>query len=61
MKIALFMVIGILMVGCSGRAVYENIQIHNRNECAKLPPSQYEECMAAAQKTYNEYEQERKE
>ncbi|WP_235937536.1 hypothetical protein [Marinobacter caseinilyticus] len=58
--------IGMLMVllsvgGCSHRAVYENIQINNRNDCSKRPPSEYAACMERASKSYDEYERERQE
>ncbi len=49
------------LTGCSHKAVYDNIQINNRNACAKAPPSQYEECIKRSNKSYEEYEQERKE
>lgn len=48
-----------LMAGCSNKAVYDNIQINNRNECNKVPPPQYEECMERANQSYEEYERER--
>lgn len=49
------------LAGCGSQAIYDNIQLNNRRECNKLPPSQYEECMARANKPYEEYERERKE
>lgn len=49
----------ILITGCSSRGAYEGIQASNRVECSKLPHSQYEECMKAANKSYDEYERER--
>jgi len=60
--IPLFLVVFVL-VGCSNRGVYGGIQTSNRNECSKLPPSpsQYDECMENANKSYDEYERERKE
>ncbi len=51
----------LLMVGCSARGVYDGIQVGNRNECSKLPPSQYDECIKDVEKPYDEYERERKE
>ena len=47
-----------VLIGCSNQLIYENIQHHQREECAKQPPSQYEECMAAASKSYDEYQRE---
>ena len=51
----------LLLVGCSNKAVYDNIQLNNRNECNKVPPSQYEECIDRASKPYKEYKREREE
>jgi len=55
------LIVVFFLAGCSNKAVYENIQINNRNSCAKVPPPQYEECIERANKSYEEYEQERKE
>jgi hypothetical protein len=51
----------LVLSSCSNRGVYEGIQASNRNECSKLPPSQYDECMEKANKSFTEYERERKE
>lgn len=51
----------VFLAACSSKAVYDNIQINNRDECRKGPPSQYEECIERANKSYEEYERERKE
>lgn len=61
MKIIPLFLVLLVLVGCSNRGVYEGIQTSNRNECSKLPPSQYDECMENANKSYDEYERERKE
>ncbi len=61
MKIYFIIVLSILVVACSNKAVYDNIQLSNRQHCQKLPPSQYEDCIKQAQKTYDEYQKERKE
>ena len=50
-----------ILSGCSNRAIYENIQHQNRQDCLTLPPSQYDECMEAASKRYDEYKRERDE
>lgn len=49
------------LAGCSNRAVYENMRIHERNECFKEPPSLYEECLERVNKPFDRYERERKE
>ena len=59
--IPLFLVLMFLAAGCSNRGAYEGFQVSNRNECIKLPPSQYDECMENANISYDEYERERKE
>tara|TARA_R110001599_G_C12267242_1_gene660984 strand:+ start:5381 stop:5578 length:198 start_codon:yes stop_codon:yes gene_type:complete len=61
MKICLVPLIAISIGACSNKAIYDNIQLNNRNDCAKLPLSQYEECLERANKSYEEYERERKE
>ncbi len=48
------------IAGCSNKAMYDNIQLNNRNECKEVPPSQYEECMERANQSYEEYERARK-
>ena len=47
------------VAGCSNKAVYDNIQHNNRQECNTVPPAQYEECMARSNKSYDEHERER--
>ena len=49
----------VFLPGCSARAVYDNIQQNNQQDCARVPPSEYDACMAAASKTYEEYQRER--
>jgi hypothetical protein len=51
--------VALLLTGCSNKAVYDSIQFNNRNECNKVPPSQYEECIERASRPYEEYESER--
>lgn len=58
---SLALALPLLFVGCSNRAVYDNVQLNNRRECNRVPPSQYEECIQQASKTYEEYERERDE
>lgn len=61
MKVMLIWLALLVVAACSNREVYDSIQAGKRNECSKLPPSQYEECIADANKSYYEYERERKE
>jgi len=46
---------------CSNRAVYDNISIHQRNECLDEPPPLYESCMEQANKPFGQYQRERRE
>lgn len=61
MKIWLVLLIAMLMGACSNKAIYDNIQLNNQNDCAKLPQSNYDECMGRVNKSYEEYERQRKE
>ena len=61
MKVNLVIVILFITAGCSSRGHYEGFRTSNRIECSKLPPSQYDECMNNANKSYDEYKRERKE
>lgn len=61
MKLKLITLIFLFIAGCSNKGAYESIQISNKFACSKLPPSQYDECMKNADKSYDEYERERKE
>ncbi len=51
----------LILAGCSNKAVYDNIQQINRNECNKVPPAQYDECIDRTSKSYEEYRREREE
>lgn len=57
----LTLTLSLIIVGCSNRAVYENIQLNNRRACNDVPASQYDECIERASKTYEEYKMERDE
>jgi hypothetical protein len=46
---------------CSNKQMYEALQIKQKNECQKVPPSEYGECMARTKKSYEQYEAERQE
>lgn len=62
MIVKLVIVMLLITAGCSSRGAYEGFQSSKRFECSKLPPSsQYDECMHNANKSYDQYERERKE
>lgn len=60
MKVILLVVV-LFTVGCSNQAYYNEQQFANRNECYQLPLSQREECLKKTNKTFDEYDRERKE
>jgi len=45
--------------GCTNQALYDGAQYSNRNECEKLPPSQYDECVEQAEISFEEYQRQR--
>lgn len=49
------------ITGCSSRQIYDSVQYNQRNECMKLPGSQYDECMERVNKPFDQYEKERNE
>ena len=61
MRMILLCLVISVLAGCSYKGVYDGIQTSKQNECAKLPSSQYGACMEKANKSYDEYERERKE
>jgi len=61
MKIIALLLALTFISACTTRAVYEGSQVSSRNECSKLPPSQYEECISNTNIPYHDYERERKE
>lgn len=49
-----------LLPGCTTRAWYEGARQSAENECRKLPPGGYEDCMARVNRqSYEDYERER--
>jgi len=51
----------VIVTGCSNRAVFETLHSGNRYQCSKLPPSQYDDCIERINKSFKEYELERRE
>ncbi|WP_438863996.1 hypothetical protein [Neptunicella sp.] len=49
------------ITACSNRAVYENMQQHQRIQCLDELPSVYQECIERTKKSYEEYRRERQE
>jgi hypothetical protein len=59
-KLWIFFVV-LCIAGCSNKAVYDNMRVHQRNECLRQQPVDYAECIERTSKTYEEYARERKE
>jgi hypothetical protein len=49
------------ITACSNRAIYDNAQLNQRQECEKQPPLTYRECIAQADQNYDHYQRERNE
>ncbi len=49
------------IAGCSNKAIYDKLRLDERNKCVKKPPPTYFECIERTNKSYEEYERERKE
>ena len=61
MKKQYFVLAMLSVAGCTNRGAYEGIQASKRFECSELPPSQYEDCMREANRSYDEYQRQRSE
>lgn len=57
----LVVLVMVAVAGCSNKAIYENLGLDQRNQCAKEPPPTYSECIERTSQTYEEYARERKE
>ncbi len=55
------MLVGIVLAlsACSNRQIYDTVQQNHRLECARLPDSAYEQCMAETGPDYDEYARQR--
>ncbi|MAT94224.1 MAG: hypothetical protein CME59_16705 [Halioglobus sp.] len=45
----------LVLAGCTNQQLYSAIQDNRRQECAKLPQPQYEECLRDYDTSYEEY------
>lgn len=48
------------LCGCSNRAIYDNLLLHERNQCLKDSVTRHEKCIFDQEKSYEEYKKERK-
>ena len=55
----LFALLLFLLAGCTNQQLYTAVQERERQECAKLPQVQYEECMREIEGSYEDYARER--
>ncbi len=58
--IALLLVV-MALSACTNQQIYSSIQNDQQLKCQQLPPSQYDECMADAGISYEQYKKEREE
>ena len=56
----LLLVSQVILGACSHRGVYENLRLHQRNECLKELPARQQECLERASKSYEAYQLERR-
>ncbi|MDN3638662.1 hypothetical protein QWY82_07575 [Simiduia curdlanivorans] len=49
----------VLLVACSNKSIYKGMQESNRQECNKLPDSQWEQCLKDNSQSYEDYKRER--
>jgi len=58
---AILLLLALMLGACSSQAWYQSLKTSAENECRKLPPGAYEDCMARTpQQTYDDYEKERR-
>ncbi|SNY49559.1 hypothetical protein SAMN06297280_1461 [Arsukibacterium tuosuense] len=53
-------VVLVAVSGCSNKAIYQNLQLNKKQECRRLPVTEYDECMRGMEQSYEEYERQRK-
>jgi len=49
-----------LLSACSNKEVYNTVQKNRKQDCQKLPPSVYEECIKQHSESFDEYERKRR-
>lgn len=49
------------LTGCSNKAIYDNLQLHRRNECLKEPPPTQDTCIDRTKVPYEDYQRAREE
>ena len=61
MKIYALLCLSMLIVGCSNKGIYQDLQRNKRNECLQVPPAEYDRCMRSMEQSYEAYERQRQE
>ncbi|RUO21812.1 hypothetical protein [Aliidiomarina haloalkalitolerans] len=51
----------VFLSACSNKQLFDITQETKRNECRRLPPNQYEECMRDVETSFEEYMRKRQE
>ena len=51
--------LALLLTACSNRAVYDNLQHNQLQECDRAPLSEYEVCKEGASMSFEDYQRER--
>jgi len=49
------------LTACSKQSWYQGVQSAHEAQCLKGPPSEYDECIKQSDRSYDEYEKNRKE
>lgn len=57
----IFLIVGLVLTGCTQKNLYNSIEGHNRHDCKMQPPPLDQECLEAPQKSYEDYQKEREE
>jgi PBP1b-binding outer membrane lipoprotein LpoB len=60
-KVVLIALAGLVFAtaGCSNKAAYQNLQLNKKQECRRLPVTEYDDCMREMAQSYEEYERQR--
>ena len=58
---ALILAAAAALAGCSSRAVYESGREYHRQQCLRLPPSEYQDCLDRDPGRYEDYQRRREE
>jgi len=61
MKAIFFCCVALGVVGCSNKAVYDNLKMNKHNQCMQAPAAEYDKCMQSMDQSYEDYERQRKE